>query len=195
LRGDFASDLLPTRLAGLRADDRRLATDLVMGVLRWRGELDYQIEHLSGKPLDYFDPEIALILRLGIYQIRFLQRIPKSAAVNEAVKLARCARKGSAAGLVNAVLRKCQSPPRAAAARIRAGLRGGADMPRADFERLEAARRSLPQWLFGRWEQHFGVDAARSLALASTKVPQTTLRDLGGAPEVAKMQPRLPADG
>ncbi|MGD0920573.1 MAG: transcription antitermination protein NusB [Terriglobia bacterium] len=113
----FAVDLLQrSQVSELREVDRNLATELVMGALRWHGELDFQIERLSGKPLKYFDPEIATILRLGVYQIRFLEKIPKSAVVNEAVELAKSARKRSAAGLVNAVLRKCEPPPRRVAA-------------------------------------------------------------------------------
>src|SRR2546426_7343674 len=76
--GAFAADLLAGRkVSELKAVDRNLAHQLVMGVLRWGGELDYQIERLSGKPLKYFDPEVVTILRLGIFQIRFLTRVPK----------------------------------------------------------------------------------------------------------------------
>src|SRR5215471_1426286 len=104
----FAVELLQRApIAELGEADRRLATELVMGVLRWRGELDYRIEQLSGRPLKYFDPEVATVLRLGIYQMLFLAKIPKSAAVNECVELVKQARKRSAAALVNAVLRKC----------------------------------------------------------------------------------------
>ena len=94
----FAVDLLhDPRVSGLREQDQRLAMELVMGVLRWRGELDFQIQRLSGKGMEYFDPEIQSILRMGIYQIRFLEKIPKSAAVNESVELVKAARKRSAA--------------------------------------------------------------------------------------------------
>ncbi len=136
-----------------------------MGVLRWRGELDFQIERLSGKPIRYFDVEIATILRMGVYQIGFLKKVPKSAAVNEAAELAKSARKKSAAGLVNAVLRKCE-PGR------RAQSFGKAVAP----DLLEAARRSLPLWLLQRWEARFGSDSANSLALASASAPRLTLR-------------------
>src|SRR5215471_8132512 len=104
----FAVELLQRPpVAALAEPDRRLVTELVMGVLRRGGELDYRIEQLSGRPLKYFDPEVATVLRLGIYQMLFLAKIPKSAAVNECVELVKQARKRSAAALVNAVLRKC----------------------------------------------------------------------------------------
>jgi 16S rRNA (cytosine967-C5)-methyltransferase len=179
----FAVDLLQRpQVSALREVDRNLATELVMGALRWHGELDFQIEQLSGKPLKYFDPEIATILRLGVYQIRFLERIPKSAAVNEAVELAKSVRKRSAAGLVNAVLRKCEPPARRLVAM---GIR--------DPGVLESLRRSFPAWLLERWERNFGLKAAQALAWASNAVPPTTLRVRQG--ERIDIQRQLKAEG
>jgi 16S rRNA (cytosine967-C5)-methyltransferase len=153
---DFAVDLLQgAQGEKLKDVDRNLATQLVMGVLRWRGELDFQIERLSGKPLRYFDPEVLNILRMGIFQIQFLERIPKAAAVNEAVELAKVARKRSAAGLINAVLRKFE---------------------RLAPEALDSGCRTLPAWLGERWTQNFGADGMKALAWASVQVPPTTLR-------------------
>ena len=168
----FAVDLLQDfRVSALREQDRRLATELVMGVLRWRGELDYQIEQLSGKAMRYFDPEVKTVLRMGIYQIGFLERIPKSAAVNESVELVKAARKRSAAGLVNAVLRKCQPP----APRVRSA--------ESAAEPAKMALHTLPEWLRERWKQNFGDDGLRSLAVESVSVPPTTLRVAGGTRE------------
>jgi 16S rRNA (cytosine967-C5)-methyltransferase len=176
----FAVDLLQCRdVDALSEPDRRLTTELVMGTLRWRGELDYQIERLSGKPLSYFDHEVLIILRLGIYQIRFLEKIPRSAAVNEAVELAKAAKKRSAAGLVNAVLRKCQ-PARQRRMKLGVGEN--------DAEFVMAARRSFPAWLLERWEKVYGRDAANSLAVASLTVPPTTLRVVRGVREEAREQ-------
>ena len=74
----FAVDLLQTpEVSVLKDADRRLATELVMGVLRWRGELDFRIAEFSGKPVERLDPEVATILRLGVYQIQFLAKVPK----------------------------------------------------------------------------------------------------------------------
>src|SRR5579885_3509473 len=106
---NYAVDLLHRpAISRLKEVDRRLVTDLVMGVLRWRGDLDFTIEKLSGKPIQYFDREVLEALRMGVYQIRLLSSIPRSAAVNESVELVKAARKKSAAGLVNAVLRRCE---------------------------------------------------------------------------------------
>ncbi len=157
----FAIDLFQGgRLERLKDVDRNLAMELVMGTLRWQGELDFWIERLSRRPMRYFDPEIAAALRLGIYQIRHMDRIPRAAAVNESVALAKLAHKKSAAGLVNAVLRKCE--------------------PDRSPGRLEtdttAALRSLPEWLRERWERNFGREAMQALSRASVRQPPTTLR-------------------
>jgi 16S rRNA (cytosine967-C5)-methyltransferase len=165
---DFAVDLLQRPgVNSLKAVDRNLAVQLVMGVLRWRGDLDYQIEHLSGKPLNRFDPEILQILRLGIFQLRFLSRIPKAAAVHESVELVKRVRKRSAGALVNAVLRKCQHAP---------FTRHNAACAHPDPEYLESAFRSVPEWLRVRWARNFGFETATAIVLACQAVPATCLR-------------------
>lgn len=178
----FAVELLQSaEVSNLKEVDRALVTELVMGVLRWRGELDFQIKRLLGRPLKRLDPEVATILRLGIYQIRFLERIPKAAIVNEAVDMTKAARKRSAAGLVNALLRKFVPPTqRAAAGRIE----------ELAPETRESIERAMPAWLFARWAARDwargpqapegGAEAAMKLAWASAQVPPATLR-VGGA--------------
>ncbi len=183
----FAVDLLQNRqVSGLREDDRRLATELVMGVLRSRGELDFQMERISAKPLKYFDAEVRTILQLGIYQIRFLDKIPKPAIVNEAVEMTKAARKGSAAGLVNAVLRKCSRPDR------RPNARAFHDL---DSESKASACRLVPAWMFERWSRHFGPEAAKALAWQSSNLPPTTLRVTAGASNRDEVRRELEAEG
>lgn len=181
----FAVDLLQgPEAAALRDSDRRLATEVVMGVLRWGGELDFQIEQLSGKAVGYFDAEVRTVLRMGVYQLRFLEKVPPSAVVNEAVELTKAARKRSAAGLVNAVLRKCQPRKIQPASRERLGH---------DPELRDAIRRTLPAWLFDRWQQNFGNDAALDLAWAANQVPATILRVTRSGRE--EVRQRLAAEG
>jgi len=179
---DFAVDLLHRpSVSALKDVDQRLATEIVMGVLRWRGELDFEIERVARRKLTALDPEVVTILRLGFFQIRFLERVPKFAVVDDAVKMTKSTGKPSAAGLVNAVLRKC-SP---AAWRARS--------PRWEeisAQDVQAIRRAMPAWLFERWaarkwplreglEDSTGGQAALRLAWASTQVPATTLRIVG----------------
>jgi 16S rRNA (cytosine967-C5)-methyltransferase len=164
----FASDLLQgPQVSSLNERDRGLATEIVMGVLRWRGEIDHRLQQLSGKNPQSLDREVVTALRMGIYQIAYLEKIPKSAAVNESVELTKLARKRSAAGLVNAVLRKCE--PESLLLESRAVL---PDAP----ELLAGVRRSVPDWLLERWEANFGAEAANRLAWFTTQVPPTTLR-------------------
>src|SRR5437762_83063 len=103
----YASEMLhSSRFAKLSPADHGLLTELVMGVLRWRGVLDLRIAEYTSQSLAKLDHEVLIALRLGAYQILFLDRIPQHAAINESVELVKQARKRSAAGMVNAVLRK-----------------------------------------------------------------------------------------
>ena len=174
----FAADLLRApAVSRLSEADRSLAMELVLGTLRRRVELDTWIERLSGKPLSYFDPEVVTILRLGVYQIRLLDRVPKRAAVNEAVEMTKAVRKSSAAGLVNAVLRKCQLEKR-----------GVSVVPEEDALRL-----ALPAWLARRWEQRFGAEAALALARWSLETPSMVVRAVGASR--AELRQELAAQG
>ena len=101
---------LPSAIARARASladerDRALAAEIATGVQRWRASLDYVIGHVAKRPIERLDPEIVEILRLSTYQLLHLSRVPASAVVDDAVKLARRAGKRSADGFVNAVLR------------------------------------------------------------------------------------------
>lgn len=184
-------DLLQApRVSTLKEADRRLATEITMGTLRRRGELDYWLEKLSGKQLAYFDAEIATILRLGLYQILFLEKIPKSAVVNESVEMAKAARKRSATGLVNAVLRKAEPINKLAHAGARAGKVGS-----WDAARIAGEVRCLPAWLSERWARQFGAEGMKSLAAASLKVPPTTLRIVAAEADRAMIQQQLAEEG
>src|SRR5690349_16325487 len=89
--GAWASDLLHAHSATLDSRDASLAAEIVFGVLRYRAQLDYLIEHFSGRR-QKLDPEIRTVLRLSIYQLRYLERIPPHAAVADAVDLVKRAR-------------------------------------------------------------------------------------------------------
>src|SRR5690348_9083399 len=99
----YASDLLHTALTpDLKPADAALATEITMGVLRWRGILDFLLAPLLKTPFSRMDLPVVNALRIGLYQLRFLTRIPQRAAVTESVELVKFARKTSAAALVNA---------------------------------------------------------------------------------------------
>ena len=189
----FAADLLQSpEVSALKALDRGLATELVMGVLRWRGELDFQIEQLSGRKVKSFDSEVLTILRLGVFQIRFLERVPKRAAVDDAVELTKAARKRSAAGLVNAVLRKCEPPSQRPP---------GGDFELLSAESRESVRRAFPEWLLKRWEvltatcDEPGAEGALRLAYASLLTPRATLRVVDAGANLEDVRRELDAEG
>ena len=192
-RREFAVDLLQRpEVSALKDADRRLATEIVMGVLRWRGDLDFQVEQISGKRTKGFDSEVLTILRIGAYQIRFLERVPKRAVVDDSVELTKAVRKRSAAGLVNAVLRKCEPPKDRVL---------GRDFENLSAESRESVRRAFPAWLWERWEGitpdtlEPGKVAAGRLAYASLQTPRTTLRVVNAGENLQDVRQELEAEG
>ena len=151
----YAAELLHARLRGVEHKDAALATEVTLGVLRWRRLLDFLLERHISQPLNKLDLEVLLALRMGLYQLRHLSRIPARAAVNESVELVKAAKKSSAARLVNAVLRRAtETAQEPAEELIPAGL------PVA--ERLGILY-SHPTWIVRRWLDFFGE--ARTAAL------------------------------
>jgi len=146
--------------------DRALFHSLVYGTLRWRGRLDRIIGHFSKTPLKKIDPAVINILRLGLFQVVFLDRIPVSAAVNTSVQLAKEQAPPWVAGFVNALLRN------AATNWEQVPLPDPVQQP----ERHLAVRCSLPLWLVGRWIERFGEVQAKSLCQAVNEIPPVTAR-------------------
>ncbi len=177
--GAYASDLLHAELgAGVKAEDAGLATELVLGVLRWRRLLDFLLERQLKKPVAKLDLAVALALRMGLYQLRFLERVPARAAVNESVELVKRARKTSAATLVNAVLRRAAGEARTDAAEFLPAEISGA-------ERLGILH-SHPTWLVERWVERFGEARAVGLVEANNRAPRLScaLQDLARREEI-----------
>ena len=151
--GGFASDLLRRECEGLEARDAALAEAIVFGCLRRQSQLDFLTGHFSGRIQPQLDPEVRIALRMAIYQIRHLDRIPAHAAVAESVELVKRARKRSAAGLVNAVLRRVNRKP----------------VPWPD----RATELCMPPWMLERWEQRYGKSAGEGIARAALEEPQS----------------------
>lgn len=180
--GGHAEELLRPRLEPLADADRRLGTEIVMGVLRWRSALDAVLGGHSSKPLAKLDPEVLTALRMAAYQLAWLDRVPASAAVNDSVALVKRARKSSAAPFVNAVLRKT-------AAEVEPQGRAMREPATADQSAAALARAyAHPEWLVGRWIAEFGPETARALCSYDQQVPPTALRlgDPAAAAELAR---------
>ncbi|MBI1749041.1 MAG: 16S rRNA (cytosine(967)-C(5))-methyltransferase RsmB [Acidobacteria bacterium] len=161
--GELLHAVLSDTRAPIKREDAALATELTLGVLRWQRLLDFVIERQTGKPLAGLDLEVLLALRLGLYQLRFLTRVPPSAAVNESVELVKAARKRSAASLVNAVLRK--APREEAEKLVPPGL-----VPETRLGLLH----SHPDWMVARWLARFGETRTVALLEANNRAPALT---------------------
>jgi len=163
----YASDLLhSTAHERLSTSDHALATELVMGVLRWRARLDDDIATASSQPLSKLDLEILIALRLALYQFQWLDRVPQRAALHESVELVKRARKRSAAPFVNAVLRKLSVAPQSS--------KTVEDEPSSP----DTLSRALahPQWLVERWTREYGLSATYQICQYDQSVPVTSIR-------------------
>ena len=169
---------LPTALAQSRERlpddrDRALAADIIAGTLRWRATLDHLIAQIAKRSLDRLDTEVVNVLRLSLYQILHLTRVPASAVVDDAVDLVRAARKPSASGFVNAVLRTTLRQ------RNRLPLPPRPDDPASDGAAAVAylsVTKSHPAWLMQRRVDRYGFDAAEAWADFDNTTPSLTLR-------------------
>jgi 16S rRNA (cytosine967-C5)-methyltransferase len=138
--------------------------ELVKGTLRWRGRIDWALDRLVHIGLSQVQPWIKNVLRMGAYQILFLDRIPPHAAVDESVKLAHQYGHPGTAGLVNSVLRRLVE------------AKDTLELPSGDDAASLAAWGSHPQWLAERWLARFGADGARALMLANNRAVPVGLR-------------------
>jgi len=179
-KGAFSSVLLAAEDPTLKPADRALCHELVLGVLRWQLRLDKIVEHLSKRRVESLDSAVRIALRLGLYQLHYLTRIPASAAVNESVSLVRQARLSSATGFVNAVLRRAINE---------ADYDPGTQVS-DPLERI-AIQTSHPVWLIERWAKAFGIAEAESFAQANNTVPPTAFRVVRNRADESQVVSRL----
>jgi len=164
LQGAFSNVALQAALAkaSLPPGERELATELVLGVLRWRSRLDWTLQAKYDRPLADLPAAVRQILRLGAYQLLFLHRVPAAVAVSSSVELAKEYGHAGTARLVNALLR-------------RIGREGEAPPPGAEDERL-ATVTSHPLWLVRRWLARWPQDEVRALCQANNEMPWAHVR-------------------
>ncbi len=142
-----------------------------MGVLRWQCLLDQRLATASSQKPERLDNEVLTALRLGVYQLQFLSRVPAHAAIFESVELVKAARKRSAGPFVNAVLRKI------------AGTGAKNSLAEVDLSEISKSPDSLtlaqnaahPPWLVERWTEHYGLEAAREICAHDQTVPDTAI--------------------
>jgi 16S rRNA (cytosine967-C5)-methyltransferase len=182
--GAYAAVLLSAKEEELKLSDRALCHELVMGVLRRQLWLDRLIEIYANRKVAGLDESVRIVLRLGLYQLRFLSRVPASAAVNESVNLVHFARLRSAGSLVNAVLRRATREPEV-------------DPSRDIFDPLErlSVTTSHPQWLIDRWIKAFGVAEAEAFARANNEPAPVAFRVVHSRAQEVDVCERLRNDG
>lgn len=154
------------RRTALSDQDRRFLTELVYGAVKAGGTLDWIIRRYTARPTGKIQPTIHAILRLGIYQLFFLDRVPASAVCNTAVELAKKKGLRSLAGFVNGVLRTAVREPERAA------------FPTGKGHMTEGLALSSqhPAWLVRRWVRAFGFSAAEALCAFDNAEPHLSVR-------------------
>lgn len=163
----YAAELLHSApLSKLSSRDHGLATELVMGVLRWQSLLDQRLAAASSQKLDRLDGEVLAALRLGVYQLQFLSRVPARAAIFESVELVKAARKRSAASFVNAILRKIV---------VRGAENIFAEIGKSLDSITVAQTAAHPSWLVARWTEQYGLESTRQICAHDQVVPDVSI--------------------
>jgi 16S rRNA (cytosine967-C5)-methyltransferase len=152
------------RHQGLKPVDYAFITEVVYGTLRWRGRIDWILGLISRVKLERLERLILNLLRLGVYQILFMDKVPVSAAVNESVEMAKASGREEAARFVNAVLRRISD------------RRLDMEVPHAKDPSSISVTHSHPLWLVERWAQELGIDEAIELCKANNRIPPLSLR-------------------
>lgn len=163
--GAFAAPLLANLPDTLSAEDRALCYELTLGVLRRQLWLDRALEHFSDRQAGKLDAPVRRALRLGLFQLRFLTRIPAHAAVNESVNAAHASGFRSAAPFINAVLRRATREPEF----------DPASLVEDPLEKI-AVETSHPPWLIRRWAEAFGTEEAAAFARANNDTAPASFR-------------------
>jgi 16S rRNA (cytosine967-C5)-methyltransferase len=166
--GAFADHLIAALAAArdLSPRARAFLRELTYGVLRWRNRLDWMLAHCSERSLEVLTPTIRNLLRLGAYQLYFMDRIPVHAAVSETVQLAKQVGHAGVAAYVNAVLRALErqretmSPPEA----------------QADLQAYLTITQSHPCWLVDRWLKGYGPRQTMAMCHADNTRPPLVVR-------------------
>lgn len=159
----FSAVLLPAYEENLEAKDRALCHELTLGVLRKQLYLDRIVQNFIKGKTEKLDTEVLIALRLGVYQLLFLDKIPAFAAINESVSMVRRAKKSSARGLVNAVLRNVE--------RQKIFKFEYAD----EIDKI-SIETSHPRWLIEHWTKSFGFEETVKLCEVNNETPQAAFR-------------------
>lgn len=193
--GAWADRALRSEASSLDERDHALAMQLAFGAVQRARTIDHAIEQLGRRPVRKLDAPVRAALRLGAYQLGYLDGVPRYAAVNESVELVRRARLERAVPFTNAVLR-----------RLADGIRGLLDALPEGTAGEAALRHSYPDWIAEVLWRDLGADAARAFMAAQNLPPETVVRvvrgpvegeptDVPGALRVTRVDPEALAEG
>jgi 16S rRNA (cytosine967-C5)-methyltransferase len=164
LHGSFSDEALHSeKVSRLRAIDRNLVTEITYGTLRWRGWLDCLLAGAVRSEWEEINPKTKILLRMSLYQMARMSRLPDYAVINDAVELAKRGLKKSTSAFVNGVLRRMSR-----------------ERPWTAAEYIEKcppwSRLSLPEWLWQRWQARFGIAQAERFVLSLNRPPDRAFR-------------------
>ena len=163
-QGAYADRALNAEAAGLETRERALATRIAFGTVQRRATLDHVAQALVRRPLEQLEPGVLAALRIGLFQLLYMERVPTHAVVDETVELAKRHSRGGA-GLVNAVLRRAARQDGALLADLNDATPPGA-----------ALMHSVPEWLARLWWDELGADEARALIREINEPAEAALR-------------------
>jgi 16S rRNA (cytosine967-C5)-methyltransferase len=166
--GAYADRAFAAEAAGLDPRDRAFAQRIAYGAVQRVRTLDHALETIGGRPLAELDVPVRAALRLGAYELAFLDGVPPRASVNEAVEVVRAAGAPRATGLVNAVLRKVAERIRPLVEALSEGTAQEA-----------ALKHSYPDWIGETWWREWGPEEALALMKAQNEPPETAVRVVG----------------
>mgnify|MGYP001066174087 CR=1 FL=1 len=152
--------------APLDAVDKAFAMHMIYGTLREKMKIDYIIQQFYRHDYSKMDPDVKNILRIGVYQLFYLTKVPKWAAVNESVELAKRLKSQFLGNLVNGVLRNIANNIEAISFKIKGGT----------FADQIALQYSHPKWLLDRWLERFGFSEVQELMSANNQIPKISFR-------------------
>jgi 16S rRNA (cytosine967-C5)-methyltransferase len=190
-RADLGSALSRQRERLTDERDRALAGEIATGTLRWRAACDHLVAAFSSRPPGKLDPEVLDVLRLSIFQLLHLDRVPASAVVKDAVDMTGRAGKRSAAGMVNAILRRVSRERE----RLPFPARPADDEDADAWVRYLSVTWSHPEWLVRRWIARHGNLAAEAWVQFNNTTPALTLRVNTLKTTPAACQERLRGEG
>jgi len=181
--GAYADRLLASRrVLELEPLDRSFVRELVLGVLRWKLRLDHIIDIYYNGKLKSLQPKVRNIIRLGLYQMMFMNSVPDWSAVDESVKITSCHRTRRAAGLVNAMLR-------------RFGREGEPGIRSSDPVKKLSVEKSFPDWIVKKWIAKFGIETAETIMTASNERHPVSIRTNATKTDTESLASELSSEG